>query len=368
MTADAVGGVWTYATALVRALSRQGHEICLVTTGPPPRPDQLAGLAHIDGLTVEVTGLALEWMDRDGADTAQARETLTRIESQFRPDIVHLNGFREATFGFSAPILTVAHSCVASWWQACRGGAADGSWHRYLEGVADGLNAADVWVAPTAAFRDWLAAFYQPRTDGRTIWNGCDLSPPPGPKRSYVLAAGRSWDEAKNLAALGAVAPALEWPICVAGATQAPGGENAITLDAVEHLGELPHHQLIQEMRQAAIFVSPALYEPFGLTALEAAACGCALVLSDIPSLRELWDGAAMFFNPRDARALTNALQTVAKYDRLRNGLQQAARRRAAHYALSATADSYRALYADMLRPPQRSAEARAPHALEVHA
>ena len=37
-------------------------------------------------------------------------------------------------------------------------------------------------------------------------------------------------------------------------------------------------------MSRAAIFFSPALYEPFGLGVLEAAARGCALVLADIPS------------------------------------------------------------------------------------
>ena len=56
--------------------------------------------------------------------------------------------------------------------------------------------------------------------------------------------------------------------------------------------------------RCAAIYALPARYEPFRLEVLEAAAPGCALVLGDIASLRELWDGAALFVAPDDDRAL----------------------------------------------------------------
>ena len=47
-----------------------------------------------------------------------------------------------------------------------------------------------------------------------------------------------------------------------------------------------------------------ARYEPFGLAVLEAAQAGMRLVLSDIPSFRELWDGAATFVASRRADLL----------------------------------------------------------------
>jgi glycosyltransferase involved in cell wall biosynthesis len=52
----------------------------------------------------------------------------------------------------------------------------------------------------------------------------------------------------------------------------------------------------------------PSLYEPFGLAPLEAALRGCALVLSDIGSFRELWDGCAAFFPRGDAEVLAAVL------------------------------------------------------------
>jgi glycosyltransferase involved in cell wall biosynthesis len=64
-------------------------------------------------------------------------------------------------------------------------------------------------------------------------------------------------------------------------------------------------------MQRAAIFAAPALYEPFGLGVLEAARSGCALLLSDIASFRELWDGCAEFVDPRDPAAIAAAIRRL---------------------------------------------------------
>ena len=64
----------------------------------------------------------------------------------------------------------------------------------------------------------------------------------------------------------------------------------------------------------AAIYALPARYEPFGLSVLEAAQHGCALVLGDIDSLRENWDGAALFVDPDDAGALAASWARLAAH------------------------------------------------------
>src|SRR3546814_4918927 len=67
---------------------------------------------------------------------------------------------------------------------------------------------------------------------------------------------------------------------------------------------------------RATFFALPARYEPFGLAVLEAALSGCALVLGDIPTLRELWDGVAAFVPPGDIEALEDVLtQLIADPD-----------------------------------------------------
>jgi len=359
MTADAVGGVWVYATELARSLCKGGNEVMLAVIGPRPRPDQLRPLRGVRGLHLKMTDLLLEWMDPGGADIERAGETLGSIAAGFRPDVVHLNSFREGNLDWSAPVLIVAHSCVQTWWSACRTGALGGvRWSVYCDRVAAGLSVADVWAAPSAAFRDLVAATYRPRTQGRVIRNGVTVparSTRPAVKQPYILGAGRLWDEAKNLADVAAIASELPWPVHVAGETRGPDGGDAKAADGlVKSLGALSRPALLDEMRRASIFVSPALYEPFGLTVLEAAASGCALVLADLPSFRELWDDAALFVDPRDRNALRTALQSLCRDEDLRSRLEAKARTRARRYSRRAMAGAYLRLYREMTAAPTR--------------
>jgi len=364
MTTDAVGGVWTYSTALACRLCGCGYEVTLVTMGPAPRAEQLSAVKDVEGLRVEVTDLALEWMDPEGDDVPRARDELLRIAARIEHDFVHVNGYREALYGFDAPVLVVAHSCVGSWWEACRPGVPmEPKWRPYLDRVGEALGAADAWVAPTHAYRGWIEKFYAPVRDGEVIWNGIAPMQAAAHKRKIVLAAGRGWDEAKNLSPLARVAPTLPWPVRLAGPVQNDHG-SAIQLHGLEQLGQLPHAQLLDEMRQAAIFVAPALYEPFGLGVLEAAANGCALVLADIPTFRELWHGAALFADPHNDEALAQAIARLCGDDELRNGLQRKAEKRALRYSLKATLDDYRALYDRLM--PRLQPRAAAPFYAEV--
>jgi len=61
----------------------------------------------------------------------------------------------------------------------------------------------------------------------------------------------------------------------------------------------------------ATAVVIPSLAEGFGLPAVEGAACGATMILSDLPAHRETLAGCALFFEPRDAAALADALQRV---------------------------------------------------------
>src|SRR3954463_9898219 len=121
MTTDAVGGVWWFASELAPALCDMGHEVTLVVMGPAPNSEQLCALRRPAGFNLEITDLALEWMDPDGRDMARARHVLHDTAHRVRPDLVHLNSYREACFDWSTPVLVTGHSCVMSWWQACHG-------------------------------------------------------------------------------------------------------------------------------------------------------------------------------------------------------------------------------------------------------
>ena len=350
MTADAVGGAWVYATSLARALCGGGHQVCLVTLGPPPRDDQRREVAGVTGLDLTVTDLALEWTDSEGRDFSRAMRCLAELERRLTPDIVHVNGYREACAAWRAPVVVVAHSCVCSWWRACHGDDPPRpQWAAYAANVRAGLAAAERWVAPTAAFRAEVEMLYAPPTRGQAIWNGLDPAGAPAPKEPFILSAGRLWDVAKNVSALARVAARIPWPLRVAGPLAGCGAAGRdFDASRVAWLGELPRADLIARMQRASIFAAPAVYEPFGLTVLEAALAGCALVLSDIPSFRELWGGAALFVDPRDGRAIESALTRLVCDRDLRRELQRAAQAHARRYSLASMYDAYCGLYRTM--------------------
>jgi glycosyltransferase involved in cell wall biosynthesis len=169
----------------------------------------------------------------------------------------------------------------------------------------------------------------------------------PASKENVVLAAGRLWDAAKNLAALDRAAARLPWRVYVAGDCRHPEQGFVAPRHAVA-LGPLAAADLAQWMGRAAIYALPARYEPFGLSVLEAAASGCALVLGDIPSLRELWEGAALFVDPDDDGALAAAIADLIAQPALGGHLGMRAMERAQRFPASRMAAAYGELYREL--------------------
>jgi glycosyltransferase involved in cell wall biosynthesis len=190
-----------------------------------------------------------------------------------------------------------------------------------------------------------LCINYGVKTHGLVLPNGRSADDfAPRCKEPFILSAGRLWDDAKNVRALEAVAPRLGWPVCVAGSTRRPGGGEREPCH-VRALGELSQDELAAHLGRAAIYALPARYEPFGQSVLEAALAGCALVLGDLPSLREVWADAAVYVPPDDHAALRDALLCLIEHDVLRERMVTRARARAAAYSPGRMADAYLAAY-----------------------
>jgi glycosyltransferase involved in cell wall biosynthesis len=252
-------------------------------------------------------------------------------------------------------VVVVAHSDVLSWWEAVHKCAAPPEWAGYRKRVIGGLAAAACIVAPTAAVLDDLERHYLPLPSrAAVIPNGIE---PTGfsavDKRPVVLAAGRLWDAAKNLAVLDAATPGLAWPVEIAGDIEHPDGGVASFANA-ELLGRLTPTEMARRLASAQIFAAPARYEPFGLAILDAAAAGCALVLGDIPSLRENWSGAALFVDPENSAELGATINALIVNPKERTRLAAAARDRARRFTLDRMAQAYAELYRDMMRNSMR--------------
>jgi glycogen synthase len=358
MTADAVGGVWTYALELAAALAPHDAQVTLAVMGPPPSPAQRAAAASVPNVALLEGEYRLEWMDDPWDDVARAGGWLLRLEEELRPDVVHVNGYAHGALPWRAPALVAAHSCVLSWWLAVKGEPAPPAWARYQREVMRGLAGVSLVVAPTRAMLADVEAHYGTHAavaNGMVVPNGRRADRyRPGPKEPFVLSAGRIWDEAKNVATLARAAGRLPWPVYVAGDGTSPDGSTVggAVLDTVRSLGRLSDGAMADWLGRAAIFALPARYEPFGLSALEAALAGCALVLGDTPSLREVWGDAATFVPPNDADALAAAITALAASPARRGEMAGRARGRALAYTSERMAAGYLAAYARVAARP----------------
>jgi glycogen synthase len=361
MTADTVGGVWTHAVELASALSDRGVRVELATMGALPTAAQRAQVDALPRVTLHASAWRLEWMEEAWSDVARAGDWLLDLERRLSPDVVHLNQYAFGRLPFVAPTLVVGHSCVLSWWRAVLGTTAPDTWDRYRDMVASGLAQADLVGAPTRSMLEALRADYASFEGGVVLHNGCRHDRwRPAEKLPYALSVGRLWDPAKNVEALEAVAPALPWPLCVAGSRQGPDGHER-PVQAVRWLGELEPEALARCYAHASLYVLPARYEPFGLSALEAALSGCALVLGDIPSLREVWGPAARYVPPDDREALRETVAALVADEAERHRLAAQARLRAIRYTADAMADRYLAAYVAAARRRTARAAMEAP-------
>lgn len=352
MTADTVGGVWTYALELTRALETHGVEVQLALMGPAPTRAQRAEADKIPNLSLFKSDYKLEWMSDCWADVKRAGEWLLHLANRLCPDLIHLNSYAHATLPWNSPTLVVGHSCVFSWWEAVHGDAPPVEWQRYKREVMNGLRGAHLVVTPTTAMLRALETHYGRIYHSRVIPNGRDVASfGPAEKQNFILSAGRLWDQAKNVSAVAEIADELPWPVFVAGNCEAPHQvERPAAIEKkCNWLGQLSELDMRDWFGAASIYALPALYEPFGYTPLEAALSGCALVLGDIESLREIWDGAAVFIKSHDTQALKNALLQLIGNTDYRDDMAGRALERASQFTSERMAQSYLAVYAELL-------------------
>jgi glycosyltransferase involved in cell wall biosynthesis len=352
MTADTLGGVWTYALELAPALQPYGIDIMLATMGAPLQAAQREAVQQVKNITLFESAFKLEWMDDPWQEVAAAGVWLLELAAHTQPDIVHLNGYVHAALPWQCPILVVGHSCVTSWFAAVKGTEPPAMWHRYCQEVRRGLRCAGLVTAPTRAMLTALHRHYGTFAAAQAIPNGCKADRfVPDVKEPFIFTAGRLWDEAKNIAALDQIAPHLPWPIYVAGEPCHPHG-SATRLRNIIGLGQLGLEDVALWLSRAAIFVLPARYEPFGLSALEAGLAACALVLGDIPSLREVWDDAALFVPSEQPEALAEALLGLINNASQRHQFAHYARVRAQQFTPERMAQGYIRLYRQLTGAP----------------
>ena len=183
------------------------------------------------------------------------------------------------------------------------------------------------------------------------IPNGIVLPPRPDAdaQRRGVVTVGRLHDPGKNTAILKRAAEQLGDRLTLVGPANA---DDQAGMPEARWTGELDSAAVVRELQQAIVYAAPSLYEPFGLAPLEAAARGCALVLADLPTLREVWADAAWYVDPTDPDDWAEALGHLIKSPHLALEQSERARQRAGRYTADAMVRGYLRLYRHLAYAP----------------
>jgi len=127
--------------------------------------------------------------------------------------------------------------------------------------------------------------------------------------------------------------------------------------DRIRFLGFVSDAELLQLYNACELFVFPSLYEGFGLPALEAMACGRAVVCSSASALPEVVDGAAILFDPERPDEIARALADVLLDSELRGRMERLGLRRAALFSWQETASRTLEVFQEVAARPSLAAQ-----------
>jgi glycogen synthase len=322
VTTDTVSSSWSYTRELVTGLVSRGLHVTLVSFGEIPLPDQTAWMDLLHGLEYRPTAFRLEWMDGAPSDLPDSSDFLANLVREVDPDLLHLHQFCHGDLKVPVPRVIAAHGDLISWANAVQGCTPRPSrwleWYR--ETVIRGIAAADVVVAPSACMLDTVISTYKRPRRAAIVYPGRNpiFFNPYVSKEDSVLAVGRLVDAGKQVALL--TQHPHPFPVCIVGADHTlPRLRIPIRADVkvstdrnqVAIRGPQTEAQLRALYSRAAIYAATARYEPLGIAALEAAFSRCAIVANDIPSFREVWGDAALYFRTNDGGSLAENLRRL---------------------------------------------------------
>ena len=322
VTADSLSGSWIYARELVTGLVTRGVRVTLVSFGEIPLPEQTSWMDHLHGLEYRPTAFRLEWMQEAEEDLPESSAFLAALVRELRPDVLHLNQYCYGDLPVDVPRVVMAHGDLITFAQAVHDcpprPARYLNWYRNV--ILRGLAGADAVVAPSIWMLDRISSCYGRPPRGEVIYPGRNpiFFNPYVSKDDCVLAVGRLVDASKQVFLLTQEAHPL--PVCIVGSEQTVSvpripirADVKVSTDqtSVAIRGPQTEAQLRALYSRAAIYAATSRYEPLGMAALEAAFSRCAIVANDIPSFREIWGDAALYFRTNDASSLADSIRVL---------------------------------------------------------
>ena len=364
---DGFPGIGRYAYHLIRALGGLVPDdtlLVLHTPGAPNSRYDVAALGRLPGIRLVATRTARRFpaeqlllplvVRRLGADLFHAPFYLKPLALPC-PSVVTVHDliplrYPRATDGPAARLFFRLSTRVAC--RTSRAVLVPSEWTRRDVATHVGLAPGRLHVVPLAADRDR----FRPQSPAAVA----AVRRRHGLPTRYVVAVGSN-EPHKNLrgllAAWAEVARAAPDVALVLAGRESPYLPSRRALvDAgpcaagVVVLGDVPDAELPALYAGAACYVHPALAEGFGLTVLEAMACGTAVVCSRDGALPEVAGDAAVLADPTDAGELAAAIRSVLDDASLRSDLGRRGVERSARFSWEATARATRDVYRSAAR------------------
>ena len=339
ITSDTLNGNWTYTRELVSGLIGRGLRVTLVSFGEIPLPENTAWMERLHGLTYHPTAFRLDWMQEGQQHFDDSSAYLFALVEETRPDVFHSNHLCYGALPIAIPRVVVAHGDLVTWWKAVHGREPkDSAWLRwYRQTIARGVAEASAVVAPSEWMLHTIRSSYSACAREMVIHHGRNpiMFNPYVTKEDSVLAVGRLLDPARQVNLLTQQTHPV--PVCIVGddsvdPVRAPvraevkfsDGETGISFKGTQSEAEM---RLLYS--RAALYAGTYRYDPSGMAVLEAALSRCALILNDIPSLREIWGPAAVYFRTNESESLAEAVRTLSADVNLRRNFANRAFQRA---------------------------------------
>lgn len=383
------GGMTVYVRALARALSQRGFRTDIFTraTDDGPLVVEISPGVRVVSVVAGPRGFVdketqLEFLD-DFVTGVAAFATGQRA----RYDIVHSHYWQSGLAAkalakcWNVPLVHSHHTLGKVKNRALAPGDTPEPLSR-LSGEADVIGAADVLVASTEQESEQLSFLYGAPSDRvKNLHPGVDHSTfSPGDRARARATLGLHADHTMLLfvgriqrlkgidlaiRAMEQLLPALDRPVdlLIVGGASGPGGNGEIArlrelADALEVSGSLrftgpqPHGRLVDYYRAADALLVCSYSESFGLTALEAHACGTPVIGTAVGGLSHIVaDGASGFLlGSRDPAEFAARLKTLLSDGDLRDGFSKCAYERSLMYSWDSTADAFVELYECLLR------------------
>jgi glycogen(starch) synthase len=361
VTSDTVNGIWSYTRELVSGLVKRGFCITLVSFGDIPLSQDTVWIEGLSGLEYRPTAFRLDWMEEGRQDFQDASAYLCSLVKERKPDLLHSNHLGYGALPVPIPRIIVAHGDLITWWKAVHGREpSDSLWLRwYRQMIARGISHASMVVTTSQWMLNEIRSSYRLRSSGTVIHHGRNpiLFNPYVSKEDTVLAIGRMLDPARQVNLLTEREHPV--PVCIVGASgDEPSPRRAAaarrTLTGQSKGVALKHFESESQLRllysRAGIYAGTSRYEPSGMNILEAALSRCALILNDIPPLREIWGDTAVYFERNDAASLAEAVCMLSRDRQLRRSLANRAYLRAREcFNAHRMVESYARLYENVV-------------------